>query len=260
VDEQAGVGPTRAVQGSGIPLQSLVIASHTVFGHFKENDVFSDTLFDWSGTAAAVSIDGGKLYLVTNSHVLGLKNLAISDDDTDAAPDVAEYTLSVQFATGKLVPVLRMFDQDGALDLALLEVEASGLAAGRDYVLVPYDRSVRVVVGDEAVAVGSPHKLAGTHTFGRISAIRMMGEPETFRAFQTDAAINPGNSGGPLFKKQGTQYLWIGVNTWIEGSDNLGFAIDARHVWESKYQWYYATPQGAAEAVRRQYGRKAVVE
>ena len=136
--------------------------------------------------------DGGKLYLVSNSHVLGLQELAQSDDLTDGVPEINAYVLVVQFASGKEVPVVRFGDQAGSLDLALLEVDATGLVEGRDYVTVPFDSAMKIAVGDEAVVVGSPHGLTGTHTFGRISAIRDRNEGEPYKAFQTDAAINPG--------------------------------------------------------------------
>lgn len=248
-------------QGTGLSFESLQIAAHTVFGGFRELDLFEDDVFQWNGTASVISKDGGKLYLVSNSHVLGLLELAQSDDLSDMIPEINAYALGVTFATGKEVPVLRFGDQAGALDLSLLEVDSAGLVEGRDYVIVPYDEAIQILVGDEAVAVGSPHGLAGTHTFGRISAVRDFDQGEPYRAFQTDAAINPGNSGGPLFVKKHNSYKWIGVNTFgVGGGDSLGFAIDARHVWKSKWYWYPATREGARDAVTQNYQRNAIIE
>ena len=248
-------------QGTGLSFESLQIAAHTVFGGFRELDLLEDDVFQWNGTASVISKDGGKLYLVSNSHVLGLLELAQSDDSSDMIPEINAYALGVTFATGKEVPVLRFGDQAGALDLSLLEVDSAGLVEGRDYVIVPYDEAIQIHVGDEAVAVGSPHGLAGTHTFGRISAVRDFDQGEPYRAFQTDAAINPGNSGGPLFVKKHNSYKWIGVNTFgVGGGDSLGFAIDACHVWKSKWYWYPATREGARDAVTQNYQRNAIIE
>lgn len=248
-------------QGGGFPLETLNLTAHTVYGFWKESDLLFDDESDWSGTAAVISRDKNRLYLVSNSHVLSLGELAHSDDDGDGVPEIRSFGLNVVFASGKKAPVLRFADQVGAIDLSLLEIDATDLSEGKDYFIVPFDEALNVKVGDEAVAVGSPRGLSGTHTFGKISAIREMNDGEPYRALQTDAAINPGNSGGPLFVKRGNIFKWAGINTFtINGGDNLGFAIDAKHVWDSKYAWFSASPQGAADAIKSGYNRNAVVE
>jgi len=249
-----------ASEDGGFPFESLKLTAHTVYGSWKEKDLLFDDKAEWSGTASVISRDQNKLYLASNSHVLGLESLAKSDDDGDAVPEVHRYSLEVEFASGKKSPVLRFADEAGTLDLSILEVDATDLSEGKDYFIVPFDNALDVKVGDEAVAVGSPHGLSGTHTFGRISAIREFNQGYPYRVLQTDAAINPGNSGGPLFIKQGSKFKWAGVNTFLVGSDNLGFAIDARHVWDSKYMWFPTNPRGAADAIKSGYNRKAVVE
>lgn len=246
--------------GTDLPFESLGLAAHSVSGVFKELDLLDDDVYGWTGTASVISKEEEKLYLVSNSHVLGLRELAQSDDSSDMIPEINAYVLYVTFASGKEAPVLRFGDQAGSLDLSLLEVDAAGLVEGKDYVTIPFDMALQIAIGDEAVAVGSPHGLAGTHTFGRISAVRDLNDGEPYRALQTDAAINPGNSGGPLFVKRGNIFKWAGVNTFTYGSDNLGFAIDAKHVWNSKYMWFSVSPQGAADAIKSGYSRNAVVE
>jgi putative serine protease PepD len=104
-----------------------------------------------------------------------------------------------------------------------------------------------VVVGDTAIAIGSPLGLSGTVTSGIISALNRpvtagsSGDSSFINAIQTDAAINPGNSGGPLVNAQGQV---IGINSAIatlgssslsgeSGSIGLGFSIpinEARRV------------------------------
>jgi len=247
-------------QGAGLPFESLRLTAHTVHGYWKELDPLIDDEASWNGSAAVISRDKDKIYLASNSHVLGLRDLANSDDASNMIPEINKYNLWVEFASRKKVPVLRFADQAGGLDLAILEVNSAGLVEGRDYVIVPYDKSLLVKVGEDAVAVGSPHGLAGTHTYGKISAIRDLNHGQAFRAIQTDAAINPGNSGGPLFVKKGKSYIWAGVNTFFASSDNLGFAIHASHVWDSEYHWFPVSPRGAANAIKTLYGRDAVVK
>lgn len=245
----------QSTQSGAIDKSLLKLTAQTVVGEWEEEDTFVNDRQLWTGSSGAVGKKGDRLYLVSNSHCLGLMELAMADDATDFVPDVLRYGLAVQFASGEVREVLRFADQIGDLDLALLEVDARGLKDGRDYVFLPY-KSVALDIGDEVVAVGSPLGLVGTHTFGKISALRPPSQNQSFRAIQTDAAINHGNSGGPLFAKRKNKYYWIGVNTWgIDGANNLGFAIDAQDAVRSEYKWYSANPQGAAGAIRENYRR-----
>jgi len=226
-----------------------------VYGSWSEADLLGNQTQQWNGSAGVIKRESGKLYLISNSHCLGLAELRQSDSLTDGVPDIVGYQLEVVFASGKRKPVLRFADQDGSLDLSMLEVDASGLSEGTDYVILPLSQSLGLAEGDEVVAVGSPHGLEGTQTFGRISALREQQTPEPQRLIQTDAAINPGNSGGPLFVRTGKdRYYWIGINTWkMTGADNLGFAIDSRDAMATKYRWYSANVAGATEVIRTLY-------
>lgn len=239
----------------GIDKHRLKLTAHTVYGSWSEADLLGDETQQWHGSAGVVRQESGKLYLMSNSHCLGLLALKQSDLLSDGVPDIRSYHLEVAFASGKRKPVLRFADQEGSLDLSLLEVDASGLTEGTDYVLLPFTESLRLEEGDEVVAVGSPLGLDGTQTFGRISALREQPTPERQRLIQTDAAINPGNSGGPLFVKTSKgQYYWIGINTWkMTDADNLGFAIDARDAMATQYRWFSGDAAGAAEAIRSLY-------
>ena len=95
--------------------------------------------------------------------------------------------------------------------------------------------SDNLVVGELAVAIGSPFGFEQTVTSGIISALhRSVGASSTGGTsnevltdlIQTDAAINPGNSGGALC--DGNAKL-IGINAVIAtssgGSEGIGFAI-----------------------------------
>ena len=119
-------------------------------------------------------------------------------------------------------------------DLAVIQVDRTGLPVAR------LGNSAAVVVGDAAIAIGSPLGLSGTVTSGIISAIDRpvtagggsTSDVSYIAALQTDAAINPGNSGGPLVDSAGRV---IGVNSAIAtlgaqsgsqtGSIGLGFSI-----------------------------------
>ena len=80
-----------------------------------------------------------------------------------------------------------------------------------------------LVVGQLAVAVGSPFGLDQTVTSGIVSAVDRVVNDVTM--VQTDAAINPGNSGGPLVDAAGRV---IGLSDLIfsksGGNEGVGFA------------------------------------
>jgi S1-C subfamily serine protease len=114
-------------------------------------------------------------------------------------------------------------------DLAVIKIDPQGLEL-RPVELGNIDE---VMVGQRAIAIGSPLRRAGTMTQGIVSAmgrsIRSLTAFNIPEAIQTDAAINPGNSGGPLLDAQGRV---IGVNAQIEtgseldqSSAGIGFAI-----------------------------------
>ena len=95
---------------------------------------------------------------------------------------------------------------------------------------IPVARSADVMVGQTAMAIGSPFGLDQTFTIGVVSALGRtidgVGGVTIKGVIQTDASINPGNSGGPLLDSRG--YL-MGINTAIfsksGASDGIGFAV-----------------------------------
>jgi putative serine protease PepD len=168
-----------------------------------------------NGSGFVVSRDG---YIVTNNHV--------------AAPAARGGNLRVVFQDGTYAPAT-IVGRDPNSDIAVLRIRRQNLPA------VQFGDSDKVVVGDPAVAFGSPLGLAGTVTSGIISALDRPvvtggedgNDAAYMAAIQTDAAINPGNSGGPLVDGDGRV---IGVNSAIAtlagasgraGSIGLGFSI-----------------------------------
>jgi putative serine protease PepD len=173
-----------------------------------------------SGTGSGFVIrDNG--YIVTNNHVV------------ESAADGGDIT--VHFADGRKFDA-KIVGRDANYDIAVVKVDASGLPT------VVLGDSDGVVVGDMAIAIGSPLGLDGTVTAGIVSALNRpvtaggQGSTSFINAIQTDAAINPGNSGGALVNAAGEV---IGVNSAIatlgdgtsqSGSIGLGFAIPINQV------------------------------
>lgn len=122
--------------------------------------------------------------------------------------------------------------RDPVLDLALVQVDASGLKS------LDLGDSSKLKVGQIAIAIGNAlGRFTNTVTTGVISGLGrrvVAGDPFSGEAesldnlIQTDAAINPGNSGGPLLNSSG-QVIGVNVAT-TEGAQNIGFAIPINSV------------------------------
>jgi serine protease Do len=164
------------------------------------------------GLGSGVIVDASGL-VVTNEHVI--RN--------------AE-TITVTLADGQQLPA-ELLGSSATYDLAVLKVE------GRRLPVAPLGDSDGLVVGEWAIAIGSPfgyllNDTQPTVTAGVVSATRRDIKNEATESgvyknmIQTDAAINPGNSGGPLVNGDGEV---IGINTFIftsgGGSLGIGFAI-----------------------------------
>ena len=143
-----------------------------------------------SGSAVIISANG---YIATNHHVVeGARRIRVTLQDR------REFN-------AKVIGV------DESTDLALLKVEAKGLAAAT------FGNSDSLRVGEWVLAVGNPYSLNSTVTTGIVSAkgrsIDVLRTDDRIESFiQTDAAVNPGNSGGALVNTAGEL---IGINTAI---------------------------------------------
>ena len=153
-------------------------------------------------------------YVITNSHVV------------EGADEV-----TVAFADGT-TEAAEVVGADPDTEIAVLRVDRDGLPAAS------FDEE-GLLVGQLAVAIGSPSGFESTVTSGVVSAVGrefppellVGGDEEAARALvdlvQTDAAISPGNSGGALANRDGEI---IGINVAYlppseTGAVNLGFAI-----------------------------------
>jgi serine protease Do len=169
------------------------------------------------GTQRGEGIGSGVIYrpdgyIITNNHVVedatGV-NVAFADGTTERASVVGA---------------------DPNTEIAVLKVNRDNLPAATFNENTP-------IVGQLAVAIGSPSGFESTVTSGIVSGVGREFPPELTgggseaRALvdliQTDAAISPGNSGGALADRDGRI---IGINVAYlppaqTGAENLGFAI-----------------------------------
>jgi S1-C subfamily serine protease len=164
-------------------------------------------VFQQVGSGSGFVIDQAG-HIVTNNHVV------------DGADRIVINFLDGTIVEGELIGT----DPDS--DIAVLQVNVPPQR------LVPaqFGDSSQLVIGQQALAIGSPFGQRWTLTEGIISALeRTIPGLAQFRVggvIQTDAAINPGNSGGPLLNLNGEV---IGVNTQIlsevRANSGVGFAV-----------------------------------
>ena len=169
-----------------------------------------------SGSGVAFKrVSGGGTYILTNNHVVeGASRITVTDTSGSSY-------------TGHLV------GRDADSDIAVIRV-ADNLP------IIGLADSAKLLVGETAVAIGSPFGFEHSVTSGVISALGRSlsnvgsgssGGYPLVDVIQTDAAINPGNSGGALVDRTGKL---VGINTAIySGSSTaaepsnagIGFAI-----------------------------------
>ena len=156
------------------------------------------------GSGVIIREDG---YILTNNHVV------------DGARDI-----KVSLLDGKVLEA-DIVGTDPDNDLAVIKIEQAGLPVAE------LGKSSDLVVGELAVAIGSPQGFEQSVTSGIISGLHRnlpgsYASQALLDVIQTDAAINPGNSGGPLCNVNGQV---VGINTAIisesGGYEGIGFAI-----------------------------------
>ena len=154
------------------------------------------------GSGVIIDADAG--YVVTNHHVV------------DGAVSITVTLQDRRELEAKLV------GSDAKTDIALLEIEAEGIAD------LDLGDSESLEVGDFVIAIGNPFSLGHTVTSGIVSALgRQTNRGDNYEDYiQTDASINPGNSGGALVDLDGRL---VGINTMIYtttgGNVGIGFAV-----------------------------------
>ncbi len=255
-DDSGGVTIKRVGDsGGGLTPEASRLCAVTMYGKWVDEDVVFDDEATWTGSGVVISDAGGKLLVMTNSHCLDLPTIA----DQLETPDIKSYDLFMKIGNGAPIRVTRFAETPAeGLDLALLEIPIGALRRGVDFEVAPiHDRSA-ARQGSKVCAIGSPHGLSGTETYGHVSAVRNKFGGSLWTVIQTDAAINSGNSGGPLFLNEGDERMLVGINTFnLRGAEGLGFAFCADEYDKQEWSWFNADPDGAVGALSQIYYKKA---
>lgn len=119
------------------------------------------------------------------------------------------------------------------LDIAVIRVPQ---LAGRPF--LPMEKENIAEIGDEVIALGSPHGFQNTVTLGIISGKDRSFSVDGFdysNVYQISAQITHGNSGGPLINRQTGKI--IGINSVGTEDGTIGFSIPLNEVYKQAKQW-----------------------
>ena len=151
------------------------------------------------GTGFVIAADG---LIATNLHVIG-----------EGRP------IEVQMADGKRYDVTSVHATNRFLDLAVLRIDARGLAP------LPLGDSDDLRQGQSVVALGNPLGLRHSVVAGVVSGRREM---DGRSLIQLAIPLERGNSGGPMIDMQGRVGGILTLKSAI--TPNLGFAVAINHL------------------------------
>lgn len=118
-------------------------------------------------------------------------------------------------------------------DIAVIRVPQ---LAGRNSLSV--EKDAQAEMGDEVIALGSPHGFQNTVTLGIISGTERNFSVDGFNyenVYQISAQITHGNSGGPLINRETGKV--IGINSVGTEDGTIGFSIPINEVIEKVTKW-----------------------
>lgn len=191
----------------------VAITSHEITRNYLMGTVETPT----SGTGIVYQMSKDKVFIVTNSHVVG------------------EGKTSVKFEYQNEPVDVEFIGRDEVTDVAVLSVKKSDLnKEALSYIKpIKFANSDKVRVGDFIMVVGNPLGYDYTTTFGIVSGLNRNTQlTSEDLLIQVDAAVNRGNSGGPLVNMSGELIGIINQKMNQMTAEGIGFAIPSNRVME----------------------------
>jgi len=190
------------IPNKGIALPKPLEETRTIF---KEENAVISVVEKTSPSVVAIGVTSGTGFVVSDEGIIATNKHVVADAET-------KYTVVTK--DNQKYEVKRIY-RDPLLDLALVQIDASGLKA------LELGDSSKLKVGQTVIAIGNVTTTGVVSGLGR----KAVGGDNLI---QTDAVINLGNTGGPLLNSSGQV---IGVNAVLsEGAQNIGFAIPINSV------------------------------
>jgi len=119
------------------------------------------------------------------------------------------------------------------VDIAVIRVPQ---LAGKEF--LPIETESVAEIGDEIIALGSPHGFQNTVTLGIISGSErdfIVDDYNYENLYQISAQITHGNSGGPLISRDNGAV--IGINSVGTDDGTIGFSIPTNDIIEQAEEW-----------------------
>lgn len=119
------------------------------------------------------------------------------------------------------------------VDIAVIRVPQ---LAGQEF--LPIETESLAEIGDEIIALGSPHGFQNTVTLGIISGSERDFTVDNYNyenLYQISAQITHGNSGGPLINRENGAI--IGINSVGTDDGTIGFSIPTNDIIEQAEEW-----------------------
>lgn len=139
---------------------------------------------------------------------------------------------------------MRIAYYNPAIDIAIL---APILDKNVQGIKLPNSKSQSEVIrsGDHAIALGYPMGQAMAATSTVISDSEYTHHGISYLVH--DARLVPGYSGGPLLDKQGN---WLGLNVFIESSNDQTFSLSTKEIYKIIAQWMDLADSGVVQACK----------
>ncbi|SHG24687.1 S1C family serine protease [Ornithinibacillus halophilus] len=140
--------------------------------------------------------------------------------------------ITVRTANARIYPAA-VIGIDKKTDIAVIRVPQLAGEKGLEM-----EREKPSEIGDEVIALGSPHGFQNTVTLGIISGTERNFSVEGYdyeNAYQISAQITHGNSGGPLLNRESGKV--IGINSVGTEDGTLGFSIPIADVLDQVEKW-----------------------
>lgn len=195
--------------------ESSEVNLKTIIHEAEKNVIQIESISGSNTTTGSGFLYNDKGDIVTNAHVI---------QDADL--------IYVKTANARIYPAA-VVGIGEEMDIALLRVPQ----LGREYSL-PIQKENFAEIGDEVIALGSPHGFQNTVTLGIISGTGREFFVDGYNysnLYQISAPITHGNSGGPLIHRKTGEV--IGINSVGTADGLIGFSIPISEVYEQIETW-----------------------
>lgn len=216
------------VRENKLPFAYISRIAQKLEGEDKRVQVIADSLsktFKVEATNYELGvIESGAAFCVNKNHFLTCAHVIKSYNKNQKQDPRDFLNAEVKLIQGGLRKEARIIDVDPLLDIALLmsDVDAE-----------PMELDMEVSIGEEIIAIGSPHGFENNVSTGTVGSLNKKvyyydGAPEYMFV---DLSIFPGNSGGPIVKVSNGKF--IGLVTLIvsaEGGYGLNAALPPQYI------------------------------